>query len=59
MTTQEALNILKPAGNTLDDLKTAKRDLAKKYHPDINPSGLERFFDLLTKSPAHGAGGNK
>ena len=41
MNRSQALNVLKPAGNTLADLKTAYRTAVKKYHPDINPNGLE------------------
>ncbi len=41
MNMQEALNILKPTGNTDDALKTAYREASKKYHPDVNPDGLE------------------
>ena len=41
MNTQEALNIIKPKGNTQEALKTAYREACKKYHPDINPNGLE------------------
>ena len=38
---QEALNVLRPKGNTKDDLKSAYRQACKKYHPDVNPNGLE------------------
>ena len=41
MNTQEAINTLKPKGNTASDLKTAYRQACKKYHPDVNPNGLE------------------
>ena len=41
MTREQALNVIRPLGNTLDDLKTAYREACKKYHPDINPNGLE------------------
>ena len=34
MTRKEALSILKPAGNTADDLKTAYRAACRKHHPD-------------------------
>lgn len=35
MTTKEAVNVLKPEGNTEADLKKAYREAAKKYHPDL------------------------
>ncbi len=39
MTLQECLNILKlPKGAGLDDVKSAFRQLAFKYHPDLNTS---------------------
>ena len=41
MNKTQAINILRPQGNNLDDLKTAYRQACKKYHPDINPNGLE------------------
>jgi hypothetical protein len=41
MTILEAVNILKPIGNTLEDLKKAFKVFAMTYHPDINPNGLE------------------
>jgi len=41
MNTTQALNILKPEDNGLDALKRAYRDACKKYHPDVNPDGLE------------------
>ena len=41
MTIQEAMKVVKPAGNSAEDLTAAYRLLAKKYHPDINPDGLE------------------
>jgi hypothetical protein len=41
MTISDALNILRPSGNTLDDLLTAFRTFAKTYHPDVNPDGQE------------------
>jgi hypothetical protein len=41
MRTEQALSILRPEGNTLDDLKRSYWEAAKKYHPDINPDGLE------------------
>lgn len=41
MNTQEALNVIKPKGNTQEALKTAYREACKKHHPDVNPNGLE------------------
>jgi len=41
MNIEQALNIIHPKGNSLDDLKMAYRIACKKYHPDINPDGLE------------------
>jgi hypothetical protein len=41
MTIQEAMKVIKPGGNNKEDLQSAWRLLAKKYHPDINPDGLE------------------
>lgn len=41
MTTTEALNVLKPSGNTQGSLKSAYRQACKRYHPDVNPNGLE------------------
>ena len=41
MTVNEAMKVIKPAGNTAEDLTAAYRLLAKKYHPDLNPDGLE------------------
>lgn len=41
MNIQEALNILRPDGNTDEALKSAYRTACKKYHPDVNPDGLE------------------
>lgn len=35
-------------GCTKDDIKSAYRRLAKKYHPDINPSGAEAFRAITT-----------
>ncbi len=51
----QALNILKPAGNNQDDLKSAYRQACMKYHPDINPDSLELMklvnlaMEFLTK----------
>src|SRR5262245_47371862 len=28
------------------DIKRAYRDLARKYHPDLNPAGAERFKEI-------------
>lgn len=41
MNLQEAINILKPEGDSLDDIKKAYRKAALKYHPDHNENGLE------------------
>ena len=41
MNIEQALNILKPQGNSLDDLKSAYRLACKQYHPDVNPNGEE------------------
>jgi len=41
MTREQALNVIRPTGETLDDLKNAYRQACKKYHPDLNPHGLE------------------
>ena len=41
MTIQEALNILKPQGNTPDHVQKVFWAMAKQYHPDINPHGGE------------------
>jgi hypothetical protein len=41
MTIQEAMKVIKPQGNDKEALQSAWRLLAKKYHPDINPDGLE------------------
>ena len=37
----EALNILKPVGNSMEAVKDAYRLKCKEYHPDLNPNGLE------------------
>lgn len=56
MTIAEALNILRPKGNTEEALKKAFRAYALKYHPDVNPNGTEMMKlgnianDLLTKT---------
>lgn len=41
MTIQEAMKVIRPKKNTAEDLTAAYRVLAKKYHPDLNPYGLE------------------
>ena len=41
MNIEQALKILKPSGDTDEALKNAYRMACKKYHPDINPDGLE------------------
>ncbi len=52
----EAINILEPLNATLDAIKTAYRTFTKKYHPDINPDGLEMMklgniaYDMLMKN---------
>lgn len=33
--------------STLAEIKAAYRSLARKFHPDINPKGSERFKDIL------------
>lgn len=33
-------------GSSVDEIKTAYRRLAKKYHPDINPSGKDKFTSI-------------
>lgn len=53
MTIQEALSILKPEAHTMEAVKASYRAMAKQYHPDVNPNGLELMklinaaFDLL------------
>jgi hypothetical protein len=41
MNISEAIGILKPKENTRPALKTAYQVASKKYHPDINPGGLD------------------
>jgi len=41
MTTQEALNVIKPQEATKASIKKAYRQLALKFHPDINPTDGE------------------
>jgi len=41
MNMEQALNVLRPQGNSENHLKSAYRQACKKYHPDINPDGLE------------------
>ena len=41
MTLQEAVKVIKPQGDSAEDLTAAYRLLAKKYHPDLNPDGAE------------------
>ncbi len=56
MTRAQALNVLKPDGNTLEAVKSAYRKAAFKYHPDHNPNGLEMMklineaFEMLKKT---------
>ena len=56
MTIQEAMKVIKPQGNSKEDLQAAWRLLAKKYHPDLNPDGLEIMkavnaaYNLLTEA---------
>jgi len=56
MNIEQALNVLRPSGNTLDELKSAYRQACKKYHPDVNPNGLELMkvinlaYDFLKKN---------
>lgn len=38
------LNVDKNA--TLDEIKKAYRNLSKKYHPDVNPDGEEKFKEI-------------
>lgn len=50
MTLHEAIKVIKPSGNSAEDLTAAYRLLAKKYHPDINPDGAgycaRAFFSI-------------
>ena len=54
MNVAQAMEILKPEGDSLEHLKSAYRKAAKKYHPDINPKGQEMMklvnlaFEILT-----------
>lgn len=41
MTIDQALGILRPDPRNLEGLKTAYKAYMRKYHPDINPNGLE------------------
>ncbi len=41
MTVQEALNVIKPQEATKASIKKAYRQLALKFHPDINPNDGE------------------
>lgn len=56
MKLQEALSILRPKTDSLEDLKRAYREACKMYHPDINPTGLDMMklinaaYDLLKTS---------
>lgn len=55
MTIAEAISIIKPSEHTMEAVKSAYRALAKQYHPDVNPHGLEFMktinaaFDKLTE----------
>lgn len=33
---------------TFDDIKSAYRQLAKQYHPDVNKNGTEKFREIKT-----------
>ena len=52
MDIQEAVKILKPKTNTHDALKIAYRIACKKYHPDLNPNGLE-LMKLINAAHAY------
>lgn len=44
MTKQEACQILNVTPTTpMQDVKRSYRNLAKKYHPDLNPLGHDKF----------------
>lgn len=47
MTIQEALSIIRPEAHTMEAVKTAYRELAKRFHPDVNPNGLD--FEQVTE----------
>lgn len=55
MTFEQAINILKPSGDTAQDLRSAYLQACKQYHPDVNPNGLELMklinlaYEFLTK----------
>ena len=60
---QDALDVLGLAKNpTQDDIRTAYRKLARKYHPDRNPEGRPMFeklqvaYELLTSTRASAFG---
>jgi len=56
MNLKQALEVVKPAGNNLEDLKKAYRAMCKQYHPDINPDGAELMktinfaYELLSRN---------
>jgi hypothetical protein len=43
MNIQEALDILRPASNTLESLKQAYKEKSKLYHPDLNGNTEENL----------------
>src|SRR5574343_217680 len=55
ITIQQAISIIKPEEHTMDSLRKAYRAISKKYHPDVNPNGLEMMklinmsYDLLVE----------